>query len=90
MTMGSGMLMGMMGPGMGGLGGSTAVGFSAGRMNPSMNAAMSILSAATAPSATGADDGSSERATDTVLDGLSKVGKQVADDLKKGKGAPIR
>ena len=51
-----------------------------------MNAAMSILSAATAPSATGgADDASADRAADTVLDGLAKASKQVADELKKAK-----
>jgi hypothetical protein len=86
MGMGSGMLMGMTGPGMGGLGGGLAGGVSSGRLNPGMNAAMSILSAATAPSTTGgADDASSDRAADTVLDGLAKASKQVADELKKAK-----
>jgi hypothetical protein len=86
MGMGSGMLMGMTGPGMGGLGGGLAGGISSGRINPGMNAAMSILSAATAPSAIGgADDGSTDRAADTVLDGLSKASRQIADELKKTK-----
>jgi hypothetical protein len=86
MGMGSGMLMGMAGPGMGGLGGGFAGGVSSGRLNPGMNAAMSILSAATAPSATGgADEASADRAADTVLDGLAKASKQVADELKKAK-----
>jgi hypothetical protein len=86
MGMGSGMLMGMTGPGMGGLGGGLTGGISSGRINPGMNAAMSILSAAAAPSATGGvDDGSADRAADTVLDGLAKASKQIADELKKAK-----
>ena len=85
MGMGSGMLTGLTGPGMGGLGGGLG-GISSGRINPGMNAAMSILSAATAPSATrGADAASADRAADTVLDGLAKASKQVADELKKAK-----
>jgi len=92
MGMGGGMF-GMMGGGspfggMGGLGG----GMMPGRMNPGMGAAMSIMSSAGSVAMAGgmpeSADASAEKAVETVQDGLAKAGKQVADELKKGKLAP--
>jgi hypothetical protein len=60
----------------------------AGRMNPGLGAAMSILSTGGSMAAAGATapaDASGERVVETVQDGLTKAGRQVADELKKGK-----
>ena len=71
-----------------GLGG----GMMPGRMNPGMGAAMSIMSSAGSVAMAGgmpeSADASAEKAVETVQDGLAKAGKQVADELKKGKLAP--
>jgi hypothetical protein len=91
MGMGPGM-MGMMGPGaafggMGGLGG----GMMAGRMNPGMGAAMSIMSSGGGmgmpgmSGMSGMGDASGDKMMETVQEGLSKSGKQVAEELKNGK-----
>ena len=98
MGMGSGMMMNMMGPyaslGGGGLGG-VGGGMMSGLMNPGMGAAMSMMSQAQMMGGAGAmmgmsglselTDPSSQRATQTVQDALSKAGKQVAEELKTGK-----
>jgi hypothetical protein len=90
MTMGmGGGMMGMMGQGspFGGIGGMGS-GPTAGRMNPGLGAAMSILSTGGSMAAAGATapaDASGERVVETVQDGLTKAGRQVADELKKGK-----
>ena len=64
-----------MGPGMGG-------GMS-GLVNPGMGAAVSMMSQAQMPMP-GMEDGSKYKALETVEDALSKVGKQVGEELKKG------
>ena len=86
MGMGSGM-MGMLGQGgsFGGLGGLGG-GMTSGRMNPALGAAMSIMSADGGAGMPGMPD-TGEKMMETVQDGLSKAGKQVADELKKGKSA---
>jgi hypothetical protein len=93
MGMGSGMMMGMM-PG-GGFGGMAGLGGSllAGRTNPGMGAAMSIMSTAGSMGLGGIPGGlpgvadPEDKVIATVQDGLSKAARQVADDLKKGKAA---
>ena len=91
MGMGSGMgMMGMMGQasafgGLGGMGGGLS-----GLMNPGMGAAMSIMSGGAGMAMPGGmagmmGDASSQKVTETVQDALSKAGKQVAEELKKGK-----
>lgn len=94
--MGGGM-MGMMGPAgsFGGLGG----GLLAGRMNPGMGAAMSIMSAGSGMATAGVHGGltgmpgmpdvSGEKITATVQDGLSKAARKVAEELKKRKSSAV-
>lgn len=94
MGMGSGAMMGMLGQGssFGGLGGLGG-GLMGSRVNPGMGAAMSIMSTGAAMGMPGGmpagmpgmGDPSGQKAVETVQDGLSKAGKQVAEELKKGK-----
>ena len=93
MGMGMGACMGMMGSAasFGGLGGLSGLGGMGGMMNPGM-AAMSIMSGRPWEGAGCGDGwrrqgGMGDRATKrrTVQDALSKAGKQVADELKKGR-----
>ena len=91
MGMGTGGMMGMMGPAssMGGLG----IG-GGGLMNPGMGAAMSMMSHAqgmggmSMPGGLG-DSGEADKAMQTVEEALAKAGKQTADELKTGKLRPI-
>jgi hypothetical protein len=63
----------------------------AGRMNPGMGAAMSIMSSGGGmglggmPWMPGMDDASGDKLMETVQEWLSKSGKQVAEELKNGK-----
>jgi hypothetical protein len=84
MGMGSGMFMGMLGPGaFPGSGGMTTD-----RINPGLSAAVSIVSTAAAMDAAGEAASSSDAAgtkiAETVQDALARAAKQVADDLRKG------
>lgn len=94
MGMGNGMMMNMMGS-YGSFGGAGAGGgIMSGLMNPGMGAAMSMMSQAQMMGGAGMgmglgmpgmEDASNEKAIQTVDDTFSKVGKQVAEELKKGK-----
>jgi hypothetical protein len=89
-----GMTMGMMGGnpmmmnmmssytsfGAAGMGGS-----SFGLVNPGMGAAVSIMSQASMAKMPGMDDDMKYKALETAEDAMSKVGKQVAEEFKKGK-----
>jgi hypothetical protein len=65
------------GPGMGG-------GLS--MVNPGMGAAVSMMSQASIHTP-GMDDATKYKALETVEDALSKMGKQVGEELKKGKSS---
>ena len=84
MGMGTGMMMGMMGPASS-LGSMAALGSV---MNPGMSAAMSMMSGAggmAMPGMPGMPDMGDQKATQTVQDALTKAGKQVSEELKTGK-----
>jgi len=79
--MGGNPMMNMMGPlGGGGMGG----GGMSGMVNPGMGAAFSMMSQASMHMP-GSEDATKYKMIETVEDAMSKVGKQVGDELKKGK-----
>jgi hypothetical protein len=80
--MGGNPMMGMMGS-YGSVGGSMDGGGMSGMVNPGMGAAFSMMSQASTHMP-GGDDATKYKRIETVEDAMSKVGKQVGEELKKG------
>jgi len=80
--MGGNPMMSMMGGGP--FGGGMGGGMSGGLVNPGMGAAFSMMSQASMHMP-GTDDATKYKMVETVEDAMSKVGKQVGEELKKGK-----
>jgi hypothetical protein len=81
--MGGNPMMSMMG---GPFGGGMGGGMSGGLVNPGMGAAFSMMSQASMHMP-GTDDATKYKMVETVEDAMSKVGKQVGEELKKGKSS---
>src|SRR5262245_1610627 len=83
--MGNPMMMNMMGS-YGSVGAGALGGGMPGLMNPGMGAAVSMMAQASFQMP-GMEDASNQQAIETVEDALSKVGKQVSEEIKKTKSA---